>query len=594
MNSSHTARHEWTSWAAVGLLALLCCVLAILQYRWIGEVAQAERKRLQEDLQSRLNLLRRGFDDQVSSRLSELVPSFAAIETEGREQAYLERYRREQESKTPIASRIGLAIPEGDSIRLEMPDTPAVRFVDSEWPPAWASIRDQLLARIHHEPFRPVPASTPTVEIPHFDPASGREQEWLIVELNLETLRGAIIPTMLNRYLASEGKSDYDAEVVTASDSSQVVYQSGQPGGVADASVMLLDLMENGPMRGRGPTPGRGPSPDRRPMAGAGPPREFRMPPERRGPTPDRQGLPPDRGLWILRVHHHAGSLEAIVAQARWRNMLLSGAILLLILTLAASLLRLARQRQRMAELEMNFVAGVSHELRTPLTVIRTAAYNLRGKLANQPEQVERYGELIQEESEKLTALVERVLQYGSTKAGQVIRRREPVDVESVIAQSLGSAGRTGLIIEQRIQPGLPRILADEVALRHAIQNLLENAIKYGSSGDGNSAETWIGIFAEAVPAAQVSAVEIRIADRGPGIPPAEREHIFDPFFRGSRALAEQIHGTGLGLNLVKKIVEAHGGTIEVKSEPMQGAEFIIRIPAAPEEFQHEFAHSLG
>ena len=75
--------------------------------------------------------------------------------------------------------------------------------------------------------------------------------------------------------------------------------------------------------------------------------------------------------------------------------------------------------------------------------------------------------------------------------------------------------------------------------------------------------------------------VEIRVADRGPGISAEEQEHIFDPFFRGQRAAKDQVHGTGLGLSLAKKIVEAHGGAIRVESAPMKGAEFIVRIPGA-------------
>ena len=490
------------------------------------------------------------------------------------------------QSKSSIARRIGLAISEGDSLRLETPDSKAERFTNSAWPTEWSSVRNQLLARINHEPFRPIPATSPIAVIPRFDRANGQDLEWLIVELNLDTLRSVTLPTMLNRYLASEGRSDYDAEVVTTSDPAQVIYRTGQVGDAADASVPLLDLGYAGSGRGRGPGPGPGRGPEQ------GPPLDFRMPP------PERRGPPPDRAEWILRVHHHAGSLEAIVAQARWRNLVLSSAILLLILAVAASLLGLSRQRQRMAELEMNFVAGVSHELRTPLTVIRTAAYNLRGKLANQPDQVERYGQLIQEESEKLTALVEDVLRYGSARAGQVIGKREPVAVARIIEESLrfnqNPVGHTRLALEKNIQPNLPWILADEVALRQAVQNLVENAIKHGSAGNGNAHLPWVGIFAQAVPSAHGKTVEIRVADRGPGIPADERERIFDPFFRGRRALSEQIHGTGLGLNLVKKIVEAHGGTIEVKSEPMQGAEFIIRIPVTPEEVQHEFAHSLS
>jgi signal transduction histidine kinase len=131
-------------------------------------------------------------------------------------------------------------------------------------------------------------------------------------------------------------------------------------------------------------------------------------------------------------------------------------------------------------------------------------------------------------------------------------------------------------VIEQTIEAGLPLILGDPTALRHALQNLLSNAAKYGTKGSN-----WIGIFASKATDRGRRVVEIRVADRGPGIPEDEQKHIFDPFFRGQRAVEDQVHGTGLGLNLVKKIVEAHGGTIRVKSEPMKGAEFIVRIPEA-------------
>jgi signal transduction histidine kinase len=127
------------------------------------------------------------------------------------------------------------------------------------------------------------------------------------------------------------------------------------------------------------------------------------------------------------------------------------------------------------------------------------------------------------------------------------------------------------------------------MAMKHALQNLLDNAVKYGIEGSN-----WIGVFASSVVDRNGPAVEVRVADRGPGIPLDEQDHIFDPFFRGSRAVQDQVHGTGLGLNLVKKIVEAHGGTIRVKSEQMKGTEFVMRIPAAPAELRDEFAHSIG
>ena len=307
-------------------------------------------------------------------------------------------------------------------------------------------------------------------------------------------------------------------------------------------------------------------------------------------------GQPPmDRwpARWQLLVRHQAGSLEAVVSRARWQNLATSLGILLLILATMAALVRFSRRAQRLAELQMTFVAGVSHELRTPLTVIRTAAFNLQGKLAARPESVSRYGALIQAESEKLAALVEQVLRFASTQAGHVIRAREPFAVETLIEEGLQSsrASLEGplLVVEKHIDPNLPLVLADGLAMRHALQNLVDNALKYGTEGSN-----WIGMFASAVTDENGPAVEIRVADHGPGIPLDEQKHIFDPFFRGRRAVQDQVHGTGLGLNLVKRIVEAHGGSIRVHSQPMQGTEFVMRIPAAPPELQNELTHSFN
>jgi len=290
-------------------------------------------------------------------------------------------------------------------------------------------------------------------------------------------------------------------------------------------------------------------------------------------------------------VRHRAGSLEALVARTRRRNLGISAAVLLLIVATVSLMLRYSRRTAMLAQQQMNFVAGVSHELRTPLTVIRTAAFNLRGRLAGRPDQVERYGALIQTESEKLAALMDQVLRFASMEAGHIIRAKEPVAVEALIDEGLRSSraalGEPGLVVEKHIDEDLPLVLADAMALRHAIQNLVDNALKYGTEGSN-----WIGVFATGGNGSAGASVEIRGADRGPGIPQDELGRIFDPFFRGRRAIQDQVHGTGLGLNLVKKIVEAHGGEIQVRSQPMLGTEFIIRIPAAPPELQDEFAHT--
>jgi signal transduction histidine kinase len=205
--------------------------------------------------------------------------------------------------------------------------------------------------------------------------------------------------------------------------------------------------------------------------------------------------------------------------------------------------------------------------------------------MARNPEQVERYGALIQKESGRLNDMVEQILRFATAEAGRVIEEREPLSIGAVMEEAV-AANRSLIegaqcVVERNIAPGLPLVLGDRVALRHALENLVANAAKHGLKG-GN----WIGVSAARIAARTGGpardAVEILVADHGAGIPPEEQARIFDPFFRGARAMEDQIRGTGLGLSLVKRIIEAHGGSIRVESQPDKGTAFILRLPAAP------------
>ena len=122
----------------------------------------------------------------------------------------------------------------------------------------------------------------------------------------------------------------------------------------------------------------------------------------------------------------------------------------------------------------------------------------------------------------------------------------------------------------------MPLIKADKQSLKHALRNLLENAVKHGRKERAS-----IRIAAERSALHGKPAVCIGIQDNGPGIPKEERARVFEPFFRGKLAIENQVHGTGLGLNLAKRIIEAHGGTLVLRSELGRGTEFIATIPAA-------------
>ncbi|MGH9675431.1 MAG: sensor histidine kinase [Bryobacteraceae bacterium] len=566
-----TRRQALLSWMSVGLLAVLCAILAVLQYRWIGEISRGEKERLRLGLQRTLSRLSRDFNSEINSAWPSLQPRAAEIEKSGRDAAYLHRIEEwKSNSRRPALLRnFALAIPHETTIELRRLDTARNAFAGADWPDDWSKMKARLLARMQGGPPPPLETST-LIEMPRFVRQDGNpvrfrrsEMEWLIAEVDESYIRSTLLPELLERHLGSE----YRAQVVWRGSPTSLLYTSdgGARFAGGDGSVTLFEGQF-----------GR-PAPD-----GARP-----------APPPVDSG----RGRWLLTVQHRAGSLETIVAGARARNLAVSAGLLLLLGATVAALVRFSRQAQRLADLQMDFVAGVSHELRTPLSVIRTAAFNLRGKLSGNQSQVERYGALIQHESEKLTAIVEQVMRFASANAARVIHETEPVSVEGVIEESLLASRSViegaGGTVDKRIEPGLPPILGDAMALRHALQNLIANALKYGSNG-----EHWIGLTAALARDRKGPVVEIRVADRGPGIPAEEQRRVFDPFFRGKRAVSDQVHGTGLGLNLVKKIVEAHGGTVTVSSEPMKGAEFVLRIPAAPiekpVEHGHELAHPVG
>jgi signal transduction histidine kinase len=614
MNFDATQRRAMFSWLFVGALLILCGVLGVLQYRWIGEVSEAARDRLRGSLQANLERLNTDLSARIASGIRNFMPAAPTAATHPAAEIGT-RYRAWAAADRHAGMIAGLTVVDTHQ------DPPALYRIDlatgaastMDWPGEWRRLREWLMERPGPDgrggrgfpgprPFEgPDPGGPLSIEVPIIvraedgaPPAPGmRDAGWLIVSLDLPYLRDTLLQDVLHSHLGTGGTLDYSVEVVSRTEPETIVYRSdpGAPRRVSanpDGSIGLLGSVSEsffgrgGGRDGRRRNGGRGPD-----FAARGP--EFGG----RGDFGGRGRGPGDAPRWILFVRHKAGSLEAVVSQARWRNLAVTAGVLLLLLATVAALVRYTRRAQRLAELQMDFVAGVSHELRTPLTVIHTAAYNLRGKLAANAAHVERYGALIQQESGRLKDLVEQVLTFAGAKAGNVVQRREPLAVEAVIEEAMQSSrpllNGAHCEVETHIAPGLPLVLGDAITLRHALQNLLGNAVKYGAEG-GN----WIGVYASRTGDDNAPAVEIRVADRGPGIPEDEQAQVFDPFFRGRRALHDQVHGTGLGLSLVKQIVEAHGGQVTVKSRPMEGTEFILRIPAAPPEYQDEFANTVG
>ncbi len=582
-----SARTTLFSWLFLCALVTVCITLGIFQYRWISEVSQTARERLTENLRANLLRLSRDFNTEISSAASSIVQFSRERDGQAIESQLASRFAQwKNTARRPrIFDRVALAVPGAGGATLRMLNLDRGTLTPAEWPAEWSAIRSHIESNAGgphggRGPGPPRGNDGIVFEVPVFGareddggpdrPFRPREREiaWVIFNLNLSYVRETLLPELLRRDLGSNGALDYQVEVVSRNHPDSVIFQSDsqQASGIAESADASVSLFEPGfDFSARRGGPG-------------GPPDDAGRGPGRRGPG---RGPSPDMGRWQIYVRHRAGSLEAVVDQARIRNMSVTAGVLLLMLATAFALLRYTIRAQRLANMQMDFVAGVSHELRTPLTVIHTAGYNLQGKLARNPAQVEQYGAMIRRESARLRDLVEQVLQFASAGAGRAIHKREPLSVARVIEETM-EASRSALhdracVLESKVDDGLPPVLGDPEALRQALENLVGNAVKYGA-GDGQ----WIGVFASKAEGGS-DAVEIRVADRGPGIPEHEQRRIFDPFFRGARAIKDQIHGTGLGLSLVKRIVEAHGGSIRVRSAPMRGTEFIVRIPAAPE-----------
>jgi two-component system phosphate regulon sensor histidine kinase PhoR len=275
---------------------------------------------------------------------------------------------------------------------------------------------------------------------------------------------------------------------------------------------------------------------------------------------------------WTSRVT--VANDPSLLAASRGATRTLSLLAIAALVTIGALALivRANREAALLAEMKADFVSNVTHELKTPLAFIRLTSDTLAKRRYSSPAMIEEYATMLAIKAQQLTQLIDNVLNYARVSDARAAYAFEPLDVAELVEDSLErfhpQLAELGFDVQVRLPVDLPRIQADRAMMEHVLDNLVDNAIKYGDSGRA------LMVRGEA----REGRVVIELADDGDGIEPDEVERVFEKFYRGRTA---KQRGTGLGLAIVERIVRDHGGRVAIRSTIGVGTTVEISIPAS-------------
>jgi len=282
-------------------------------------------------------------------------------------------------------------------------------------------------------------------------------------------------------------------------------------------------------------------------------------------------GLP-----WQLRLIEDAEQAGTMVRARRNYAITAFSVFVLLVAGACYAIARGVLREAKVGQLQGDFVSAVSHEFRSPLTALRQLTELLaQGRIQDESRR-RVYFEVLSKETSRLHRLVEDLLDFGRMNAGRRRYQFETIDlsrlVEEAISEYHREADASGHRIEFAAHSEKLIVDADHEALNRVIRNLLENAVKYSP----NAAVVWVETACEGRTAL------LRVRDEGIGVPPEEQSRIFEKFVRGEAAKRACIQGTGIGLSMVKEIVDAHHGRVTLHSDVGRGSSFIVELPLSP------------
>jgi signal transduction histidine kinase len=617
---------SWGPLVLAGVLAALLLSLASLQWRWLGQISAGERDRMKRSLRAQADEFTQEFDRELTRAYFWLQadrgpsPVATARDSVGHFQRWFTTAPHPGlvrqifvVSLPPQSDRAGrVSVSRYDKHREALE---SIAALPAELAPILVRLRTAPEPTSDRGPFNfiaPVASEGPALVIPRppvpVVDAGGaivfsrdqRPWDYTIVVLDTTYMRETFLPELLKRHFGEARGAAYRVSIVERASKAQIfcsdAASSRCPIAAPDESEGLFDVRLRefnrfvvvDDRRGQQARTGHEATPRTEAPVGAStaagtvregvrmlPPGNVMVTVQReRGTGGERR--PERQPLWRADFAHQAGSLEAVVASTRRRNLFVSSSVLLLLGASIGMLVVSSARARKLAAQQMEFVAGVSHELRTPLAVIRSAAENLADGVVADAHQVQRYGQLIADEGRRLTEMVEQVMEFAGFDAGRTLDVR-PLAAMDVVQAAIDSSDPLLSETEARLDVEAPDgpllVQANHAALARSIQNLISNAVKYGGP------DRWVGIR---IKPADGRMVGIAVSDHGSGIPESDLTRIFEPFYRGQRAVDGGVHGSGLGLSLVDRIARQHGGRVHVHSTS-RGTTFTLLIPAAPE-----------
>ncbi|MFQ5742509.1 MAG: sensor histidine kinase [Acidobacteriota bacterium] len=568
MRTSKPVKPPASLWVVI-LLATLLPLLAVFQYNWLGQLSESEQGRMQANLRAATFRFAQEFDGDLAHIYKSFQVDYSEQGTAS-EQLALQYAEWVNDFQLPdlIQDIYWIHNDHDSGLTIRQFNGTDDLIEVEDWPDDLADLKEafrrclKASAEQHDELLGPPPlqAEIPALVIqqlfmiPRSSLGDRPSVNWVVVRFDRGVLTKELLPRLASEYFSSEDVLEFNVAILKSDDPETIIYASDP-----NLSAALLS------------------SPDAERAIFRLHPFEF---PQRSWKNRRTWRVIGDHNepRWRLVVKHRAGSLEAAVAAVRHRNLFISFSVLLLLGGSVLLIVVSARRAQRLALQQMEFVAGISHELRTPLAVICSAGENLADEVIHDPGKTRKYGRVINREGRRLTEMVERVLLFSRIQSGHQSYELHPLSVASVIDDALESSraliAEKGVRVKADIAKNLPTIMADERALKSAIQNLLNNAIKYSMK------EGLIRIGAREATGSGEPQIQIAVEDHAGGIPASELAHVFEPFYRGKKARQEQTEGSGLGLSLVKQVMEAHGGKVTVRSTPGEGSTFLLHLPA--------------